>query len=104
MAAGPLYINNLKGGQIRKFIEGVWYIARCGCQGRLIPENHSSWRPIHEQFKGGADYGISERLFVNVQYSPDFDYIMNDATLIRAHACSFRLSQRQATSRSVRRQ
>jgi len=54
----------------------------------LIPENYGSWRTIHKRFKRWADYGIWERLFVTVQDNPDFEYIMIDVTIIRAHACS----------------
>ena len=73
--------------RLRLFVEGVWYVARSGCQWRLLPEIYGDWRAVHRRFKRWCDVGICERLMHNVS-TPDLESIMLDATIIRSHACS----------------
>lgn len=74
--------------KLRQFIEGVWYMARSGCQWRLLPPTYGSWRSVHLRFKSWSDKGIWEDLFQKTQVHPDMEAVMVDATIIRAHACS----------------
>ena len=74
-------------GALRLFIEGVWYIARTGCQWRLLPEYYGDWRAVHRRFKRWAKAGIWESLMHHVA-TPDTQEVMVDATIVRAHACS----------------
>jgi transposase len=74
--------------KLRLFIEAIWYMARSGCQWRLLPSNYGSWRAIHMRFKSWSDKGIWADLFEHVQVEPDLEATMIDATIIRAHACS----------------
>jgi transposase len=39
--------NELK---LRRFIEAIWFIARTGCQWRLLPLTYSAWRSVHQRF------------------------------------------------------
>lgn len=74
--------------QLRRFIEAVWYIARTGCQWRLLPFYYGHWRSVHRRFKKWSDKGIWEMLFQKIQQDPDLEAVMIDATIVRAHACS----------------
>lgn len=74
--------------QLRKFMEAVWYVARTGCQWRLLPFYYGHWRSVHRRFKKWSDKGIWEMLFQKIQQTPDLEAIMIDATIVRAHACS----------------
>lgn len=73
---------------LRRFIEGVWFIARSGCQWRLLPERYGSWRAVHMRFKEWSDKGIWKQLFESMHIEADKEAAMIDATVIRAHACS----------------
>jgi transposase len=74
--------------KLRRFIEAVWYMARSGCQWRLLPSIYGSWRAIHMRFKNWSDKGIWADLFEQVKLDPDVEVTMIDTTIIRAHACS----------------
>lgn len=56
---------------LRRFIEGVWFVARSGCQWRLLPEKYGSWRAIHMRFKQWSDKGIWGRLFESMHIEAD---------------------------------
>ena len=43
---------------LRRFIEGVWYIVRTGCQWRLLPKHYGNWRSVHMRFKSWSDKSI----------------------------------------------
>ncbi len=73
---------------IRRFIEGVWFVARSGCQWRLLPERYGSWRAVHMRFKEWSDKGVWKQLFESMHIEADKEAAMIDTTIIRAHACS----------------
>lgn len=73
--------------RLRIFMEAVWYIARSGCQWRLLPEIYGSYRSIHRRFKKWCEKGVWEKLHKYKQ-DPDLEVQMIDGTIVRAHACS----------------
>jgi transposase len=74
--------------KLRRFIEAIWYMARSGCQWRLLPNIYGSWRAVHMRFKSWSNKGIWADLFEQVKVNPDMEANMIDATIVRAHACS----------------
>lgn len=74
--------------RLRVFIEAVWYMARAGCQWRLLPEHYGHWRAVHKRFFKWARNGHWERLFQKIKSDPDMESVLIDATIVRAHACS----------------
>jgi transposase len=74
--------------KLRRFIEAIWYMARSGCQWRLLPSIYGSWRAIHMRFKSWSDKGVWADLFEQAKVDPDIESTMIDATIVRAHACS----------------
>ena len=74
--------------RLRNFIEAICYISRAGCSWRLLPKCYGLWRSHHKRFKQWSDKNIWKQLFEKVQVNPDFEYLMIDASIIRAHACS----------------
>lgn len=73
---------------LRRFLEGVWYVARSGCQWRLLPKEYGHFRAVHMRFKSWVDNSIWEKLFKLIADEPDMESVMIDATIVRAHACS----------------
>ena len=74
--------------KLRIFIEAVWYVARSGCQWRLLPKSYGSWRAVHLRFKRWSHKGVWAYLFHKSQVDPDLEIVMIDATIVRAHACA----------------
>lgn len=75
-------------GNVRNFIEAVWYMARGGCQWRLLPSYYGCCHAIHQRFRRWGKREIWQRLFEYCQDHPDLEAVMVDATIIRAHACA----------------
>lgn len=74
--------------RLRHFVEAIWYITRGGCQWRLLPAEFGDWRAIHRRFKRWAERGVWRDLLRAAQIAPDFQAVMIDATIVRAHACA----------------
>lgn len=75
-------------GRLRKFLEGVCFVLRSGCQWRLLPFYYGSWRAIHKRFKQWESRGVWEKLFEFAQKDPDMEWVAIDSTIVRAHACA----------------
>ncbi|MGL6030423.1 MAG: transposase [Legionella sp.] len=73
--------------RLRRFMEGVWYVLRTGCQWRLLPYYYGHWRQIHRPYKSWSDRGIWSELMSFVS-DVDPQAVMIDATIVRAHACA----------------
>lgn len=73
--------------KLRIFIESCWYILRTGCQWRLLPKYYGNFRSIHKRFKRWAEHNIWSRL-MNYVSDIDFQELMIDSTIVRAHACA----------------
>ena len=88
------FLDQIKGihtedeASLRQFVEAIWYMARSGCQWRLLPSYYGCWRAVHRRFKRWACQGIWEKLMQYVQKDKDLEVTMVDATIVRAHACS----------------
>ena len=81
-----IHKSNVK--QLRRFIEGVHYLCRTGCQVRLLPFYYGHWRAVHKRFKEWSDRGIWEQMFEYFKQDPDMKWTMIDSTIVRAHACA----------------
>ncbi|WP_341750153.1 transposase [Candidatus Tisiphia endosymbiont of Sialis lutaria] len=81
-------IHNKNEEKIRQFIEAIWFIARTGCQWRLLPNYYGCWYSVYRRFKRWVDKGIWEALMDHVKVDVDMESMMIDATIVRAHACS----------------
>lgn len=73
--------------KLRIFVEAVWYMAKSGCQWRLLPKIYGNYRSIHRRFKRWCEKKIWEKLLKYTQ-EPDLEVHIIDGTIVRAHACS----------------
>lgn len=69
----------------RRFVEAVLWIARTGAPWRDLPAELGHWNSQFRRFSRWATRGVWERLFAAVADDPDFEYVIIDATIIRAH-------------------
>jgi transposase len=80
-------IHTRQEASLRRFIEGIWYIARGGCQWRLLPHYYGHWRSSHRKFKRWAKSGIWGRM-MSYFVDADLEQGLVDGTIVRAHACA----------------
>ncbi len=69
----------------RLFVDAVLWLARTGAPWRDLPPAFGPWNTVWRRFDRWAKAGVWERLFEALVEDPDFEYIVVDATIVRAH-------------------
>ena len=72
----------------KNFMEAIFWMARTGAQWREMHERYGKWNTIYSRFNAWSKKSIWEKLLVACATDPDLEYIMIDATIVRAHACA----------------
>lgn len=72
----------------KMFIEAIFWMARTGSQWRELPEIYGNWNTVFSRFNSWSKKKIWEKMFDFCIKDPDLEYVMIDATIVRAHACS----------------
>ncbi len=52
---------------------------------RDLPERFGDWKIVYQRFNRWANSGVFERVFRLLASDPDNEYMMIDATIVRAH-------------------
>jgi transposase len=69
----------------RLFVEAILYRFRTGMPWRDLPERFGYWKSVHQRFGRWAKSGVFERIFQPLASDADNEYMMIDATIVRAH-------------------
>src|SRR3954447_3608175 len=69
----------------RMFVEGVLWIVRTGSPWRDLPEVFGEWNSVFRRFRRWSRKGVWWRIFEAMSNDPDFDYLIIDSTMVRAH-------------------
>ena len=69
----------------RLFVDAVLWIARAGAPWRDLPPAFGNWNSVFQRFRRWAKKGVWERMFKALVESPDFEYLIIDPTIVRAH-------------------
>ena len=69
----------------RLFVNGVLWVLRSGAQWDESPERYGKYKSVHKRFTRWAKSGVWERVFAALIDDPRNEYVMLDATLVRAH-------------------
>ena len=69
----------------RMFVEGVLWIVRTGSPWRDLPEVFGSWNSAFRRFSRWSAKGVWHRIFAAMADDPDFEYLILDSTIVRAH-------------------
>ena len=69
----------------RMFVEAVLWIARTGSPWRDLPEVFGKWNSVFVRFNRWSEGGVWQRIFAAMADDPDFEYLIVDSTIVRAH-------------------
>ena len=69
----------------RMFVEAVLWIVRTGSPWRDLPEVFGEWNSVFRRFSRWSRKGIWWRIFKAMSDDPDFEYLIIDSTIVRAH-------------------
>jgi putative transposase len=69
----------------RLFVDAVLWIARAGAPWRDLPDAFGNWNSVFQRFRRWAKKGSWERIFQALVENPDFEYLIIDSTIVRAH-------------------
>ena len=73
------------GADNRMFVEAVLWIARTGSPWRDLPGVFGKWNSVFVRFNRWSEGGIWQRIFAALADDPDFEYLILDSTIVRAH-------------------
>jgi transposase len=85
----------------RLFVEAVLYRFRTGMPWRDLPGRFGHWKSVHQRFSRWAKSGVFDRIFRLLASDADNEYMMIDATIVRAHQHSAGAQKKAATKRSA---
>jgi transposase len=69
----------------RMFVEAVLWIVRTGSPWRDLPEAFGPWNSAFRRFSRWSAKGVWHRIFAAMTDDPDFEYLIIDSTIVRAH-------------------
>jgi putative transposase len=69
----------------RMFVEGVLWIVRTGAPWRDLPLEFGEWNSVFRRFSRWSRKGVWARIFEAMSDDPDFEYLIIDSTIVRAH-------------------
>ena len=73
------------GSDNRRFVEAVLWIVRTGSPWRDLPEAFGEWNSVFRRFSRWSHKGVWQRIFAAMSDDPDFEYLIVDSTIVRAH-------------------
>ena len=85
----------------RLFLNAVLWIGKTGSPWRDLPERFGPWNSVWRRFDRWARRGVWAALFDALQ-DPDLEWLILDATVIRAHPCAAG-AKKKRTARVVKR-
>ena len=69
----------------RVFVEGVLWIVRRGVPWRDLPDVFVGWNSVFRRFTRWSAKGVWGQMFDAPSNDPDFEYLIVDSTIFRAH-------------------
>ena len=69
----------------RMFVEGILWIVRTGSPWRDLPDAFGEWNSVFRRFSRWSRKGVWQRIFEAMSKDSDFEYLIIDSTIVRAH-------------------
>jgi transposase len=84
----------------RLLVEAVVFRYRAGIPWRDLPERFGDWKIVYQRFNRWAKSGVFQRLVEPLVRDHDNEYMMIDATIVRAHQHSAGAPKKTVSRRS----
>lgn len=84
----------------RLFVEAVLWLGRTGSPWRDLPEELGNWHTTYMRFKRWGEKGVWKRVLEAVSHDKDFEVLMIDSTIVRAHQHAAGAKKKKAAKRS----
>ena len=75
----------MPGKNDRLFFEAIFWMMRTGAPWRDLPKRFGNWNTTYKRFRYWVITGEWKRIFEALKEDPDFEWIMIDSSVIRAH-------------------
>ena len=85
LVAGKTSDRGRTGADNRLFVDAVLWIARTGSPWRDLPDDFGPWYSVYTRFWRWSRSGVWRNLFKALADDPDFEYLIIDSTIVRAH-------------------
>ena len=85
----------------RRVLNGIFWVLCSGAPWRDLPERFGDWKIVHQPFGRWAKSGVFERIFKLLASDHDNEYMMIDATIVRAHQHSAGARKKTVRKRSA---
>lgn len=72
----------------KNFIEAIYWMSRTGAQWRELHDTYGKWNSVFKRFNAWSKKNIWNDLLQFCARDPDLEYVMIDATIVRAHTCA----------------
>lgn len=82
---GDVRTRGSSGRDNRLFVEAVLWLVRTGVPWRDLPEAFGPWNSVFRRFSRWSRKGVWTRIFEAMSDDPDFEYLIVDSTIVRAH-------------------
>jgi transposase len=73
------------GGDARRFVEAVLWIARTRSPWRDLPEDFGNWNTVFKRFRHWVKADVFKRIFDALSGDPDLEFAMVDGTIVKVH-------------------
>jgi putative transposase len=69
----------------RLFVDAVLWLVRAGTPWRDLPHEFGNWNSVWRRFRRWTKTGVWKSLFDVLNEDPDFEYLIVDSNIVRAH-------------------
>lgn len=70
----------------RRFFNALLWMARSGARWRDLPARYGDWQSVKRRYYSWVEAGVLEELLARLADEPDTEWLMLDATIVKAHA------------------
>jgi transposase len=85
----------------RLFVDAVIYRYRTGIPWRDLPERYGYWKATHRRYRRWCESGVFARAFELLARDADNEFMMLDATIVRAHQHSAGAQKKTARAKPL---